>query len=440
MQRAIPLRQALEAGPETVLALSDRGAVRRGDVVAGADALVQGLRESNSQCLMLRSADPAVILLTILVCWEERLDLIVAHLHLDEDVREQLAALLKPDTLLESTPGGFTVITLGKPVARARGTIILMTSGTTGLPKLAEHDPAALASRILASASVEANRGGRWLLTYQPTSFAGLQVLLTAALTAGTIVTATGPTPADFVRAAAHHGVTHISGTPTFWRSFLIAAAGVPIGSLRQVTVGGEAVDEATLARLARAYPEARITHIYASTEAGALFAVHDGKPGFPARWLETEIDGGTRLRIRDDELQVQSPRRMRRYVDRVTPATDDGWFPTGDLVRVCSDRVVFCGRRDAIINVGGMKVFPEDVESFLLGLPGIVESKVRAKANPISGQVLIAEIVVAAGADPEATRQSALQTCRTKLPRHQVPAVIRVVDFIAVNQSWKKA
>jgi hypothetical protein len=102
---------------------------------------------------------------------------------------------------------------------------------------------------------------------------------------------------------------THVSGKPTFWRGFLLAlgarAGEVPLAC---ATLGGEAVDQGTLDRIAHAFPGVAIGHIYAATEAGALFAVRDGKAGFPADWLESGVDGVT-LRIVDGMFEVSSPR-----------------------------------------------------------------------------------------------------------------------------------
>src|SRR5262249_14176189 len=152
------------------------------------------------------------------------------------------------------------------------------------------------------------------------------------------------------------------------------------------------AIDQPTLDRLARAFPGARLTQIYASSEGGTLLAVHDGRAGFPAEWLGREGQGG-RVRLREGQLEGLSPPRMvgHHAEGHSDPTTPDGWLATGDLVRVEADRVVFLGRQDSLINVGGAKVFPQEVEGFLLGLPGIVEARVRPVRNPITGQAVLA-------------------------------------------------
>jgi acyl-coenzyme A synthetase/AMP-(fatty) acid ligase len=320
-----------------------------------------------------------------------------------------------------------------------QGKVVLMTSGTTGAPKLVKHTLNALLGRILPSASLASNREGRWLMTYQPTSFAGMQVILTACLTGGMIVQPLERTAAAFYEAAKVHRVTHISGTPTFWRSFLLVGRPALLSELRQITIGGEAIDQTILNRLSTAFPQARLSHIYASTEAGALFAVHDRRHGFPAQWLEEGIQG-VKLRIREDQLEVLSPHRMVGYAgQRGLPTTPDGWLMTGDRVRVEGDRIVFMGRNDAMINVGGTKIFPHEIEAILLAMPEIAEARVIGVPNPISGQIPVAEIVVVAGAEGEKVRQAVMKRCRESLAPERAPRVIRLVSSIPVHLSGKK-
>jgi acyl-coenzyme A synthetase/AMP-(fatty) acid ligase len=209
---------------------------------------------------------------------------------------------------------------------------------------------------------------------------------------------------------------------------------------LEQITLGGEAVDQTTLDRLADRFPAARITHIYASSEAGALFSVHDRRAGFPRAWLDGET-GGVRLRVRNAVLEVKSPRRMIGYVGgAATPSAGDGWIITGDLVDVDNDRVCFRGRIDDVINVGGAKVRPQRVEEFLLSCGGVADALVRGVASPISGAILQADVVLEPGYEAESTVRDLLRRCRADLAAHEAPRSIRVVPRIAALESGKKA
>jgi len=247
--------------------------------------------------------------------------------------------------------------------------------------------------------------------------------------------------PAAMGALARAQKVTHISGTPTFWRSLLIAVGAEGLPALRQITIGGEAVDQTTLDRVAHAFPAARLSHIYASSEAGSLFAVHDGRAGFPESWLESELPGGVVLRIRDGLLEVRSPRRMLAYVSgEALPVSPDGWLVTGDLVRVEGDRVFFCGRRDHVVNVAGLKISPTEVEDVLLARPGVSEAQVYAIPSPITGSILGARVVLRPGLDVESTLRDLRDACARALPPHAIPRRFDAVDSVVLSNSGKKA
>jgi len=314
--------------------------------------------------------------------------------------------------------------------------VLLTTSGTTGKPKVAVHEMDKLLGRVRSDQA-----GNRWLLSYHPASFAGLQVLLTAFCTRSELVAFAGMSAAELVARVLASDVTHLSGTPTFWRSLLLA---LPDSGerppLRQITLGGEAVDQSILDALHAAFPEARIIAIYASTEAGALFAVKDGRAGFPASWLETGAEG-CRLRIVDGVLQVRSPRAMRGYLGEAAKraATDDGWLITGDVVEVIGERVQFRGRVDNVINVGGGKVMPEQVETALLEVPVVREACVYGIKNPIAGGVLAADVVLAQAVTEAEARKAIFSALSARLEPYKVPRIYRFVDRISVNAAGKK-
>jgi acyl-coenzyme A synthetase/AMP-(fatty) acid ligase len=414
------------------LLLSAHGSLTREKGGRSAGELFESFRAANATRILLASDDPAKLLATIAAASRAGADLwIVAASHpstkLQSLAREFGVALLLTDDTLSSVSS--------EPQLAGQGRICVMTSGTTGEPKIVAHTLERLASRAVAGGSALESR---WLLTYQPTSFAGLQVILTAASTGGAIVVASNRDPVAWFDAARAHQATHVSGTPTFWRSFLMMAAPGSLPSLRQVTLGGESVDQPTLDRILHAFPQARTTHIYASTEAGVVFSVNDGRAGFPASWLSGVVQG-VELRVRQDILEVRTPRSMLGYLSHHSASLSDGWLSTGDRVEVSTERVHFLGRDDDVINVGGAKVHPRAVESLLLGLAGVVEARVFGYANPITGNVVAAEVVIDRGADPGALRARLLRDCQAGLAAHQVPRVLRFVDSVAVAASGKK-
>jgi acyl-coenzyme A synthetase/AMP-(fatty) acid ligase len=310
--------------------------------------------------------------------------------------------------------------------------VTLESSGTTGAPKRLCHDFDRLRGRLRGVAE----EGARWLLTYDPGAFAGLQVMLTAAAAGALLIALPGAVSggggiAGLAEAARRHAVTHVSGTPSFWRAFLMALGDAEL-PLRAVTLGGEAADQPLLDRLAERFPGARLRHIYASTEAGALFAVADGRAGFPAAWLD-EAPDGLALRIADGVLEVRSPRAAPGIADA------EGWLSTGDLVERQDGRVLFAGRLDGLVNIGGVKVSPEAVERRLLAVGGVADAAVSAVPSPITGNLLTATIVPAPGADVEALR-AALRAATADLPPAARPRALTFADHIPLSAAGKKS
>lgn len=330
-----------------------------------------------------------------------------------------------------NAPNSLAVI--GEP-----GSVVLFTSGTSGPPKPAVHSWQSLAAAVSRHAR---NVGRRWLLAYDLARFAGLQVMLQSLATAGTLCVPASREPRDVLQCLRRDRVEFASGTPTFWRMLLGAATAEELAacSLAQITLGGEAVDQGVLDRLRQAFPQARISHIYASTEMGTCFVVNDGRSGFPAAFLD-DASLPARLRVAEDgELWIASERSMKEYLGE-SHAERDPWFATGDMVRQDGDRVYFVGRRTECINVGGAKVFPADVERVIRSVPGVREVRVHPIASSLVGELVGAEIEPAPGQPADGLREAVLIACRRELVKYQVPAVVRVVDRLAINDAGKLA
>jgi acyl-CoA synthetase (AMP-forming)/AMP-acid ligase II len=427
----------LDANDSTPLIGAPDVTLTRGQLKARADELAGRLQAEGLARIMMRSDDPADILRAMDAASQASVDLWVAHTTLPDDVVATIATDFAIELLVG--PDDIRLTPTHRP-GREPGSprIHMMTSGTTGAPKMAVHTLESLLHRVRPALKAQANAEGRWLLTYQPTGFAGVQVALTAVLTRGILVVPRTRTPAGFLETAVKWGVTQISGTPTFWRSFLMVVTKGAL-NLRQITMGGEAIDQATLDRVGAKFPEARITHIYASTEAGVVFAVHDGLEGFPRAWLDEPVQG-VELRVVDDLLQIRTPNAMHGYLKHEDqPLQADGWLRTADRCELTDDRVRILGRQDSTINVGGSKVYPQAVETVLLKLPQVVEARVYAVPNPISGHLVGADVVLESGTDADQARKDILAACRAGLSGYQVPRAFKIVDSIVVAASGKK-
>jgi len=316
---------------------------------------------------------------------------------------------------------------------------ILLTSGTTGVPKLVVHDLASLAGAIEFGTGALGNRAV-WSTFYDIRRYGGLQIFLRAMLGGGSMVlSSAGEATGEFLTRAGICGVTHISGTPSHWRRALMSPAARRIAP-HYARLSGEIADQSILDRLKAFYPQASVAHAFASTEAGVAFDVGDGLAGFPVS-LVGRAGSPVELKVEDDSLRIRSGRNARRYLGAQQEGLvgSDGFVDTGDIVGLRGERYHFVGRRGGIINVGGLKVHPEEVEAVINRHPAVQASRVRSRRSPITGAIVVAEIVPREGADASGSlTREILDCCREALPAHKVPAAIRIVPSLEVTAAGK--
>jgi len=240
---------------------------------------------------------------------------------------------------------------------------------------------------------------------------------------------------ADYLTRLGRHGVTHLTGTPSHWRRALMSPANSQIAP-RYVRLSGEIADQAILDSLKARFPDAAMGHAYASTEAGVGFEVTDALEGFPASFVGRP--GSVEMKVADGTLHVRSPRTASQYVGG-GKLKNYGWVDTGDMVELRGDRYYFAGRAGGIINVGGLKINPEEVEAVINRHPGVRMSRVSGRKSPITGAIVIAEVVLADAANDNATfKQAILNACREKLPAFKVPAMLRFVPALELTAGGK--
>lgn len=302
---------------------------------------------------------------------------------------------------------------------------VIYTSGTTGAPKPIRHSIESLSRTIGPSGS---QHNLVWGLLYDPSRMAGLQVLLQCLVSRSPLI---APDPYEPLIQRVEHlidaGVTALSATPTLWRQILQIPRAAD-WALQQITLGGEIADQPVLNGLAKTYSEARLVHVFASTETGAAFSVRDGRAGFPVDYL-TNPPRGITLDVRDDILFVHSP--------DTSAAGEDGFASTGDRVEIMEDRVLFRGRQTGVVNIGGANVWPEEVESLLRSHPDVTEAAVEARPNAMVGNMLVAVVVLRDDADTTGktirswVRQNAVANTH-------VPATVKIVDVIETSPTGK--
>ncbi len=364
----------------------------------------------------------------------------------DQPTREARLAQADIDIVVEGNGLGFAKLLANfdaidasgsaQPAGTARPpaiqtTWLLPTSGTTGTPKLIAHTFATL------TRSMNTRRVGddyTWGSLYSLRRFAGLQVFLQS-LMCGTplILNEEGADLHDVLSRFIDLGCNALSATPSMWRKLAMHPLFDRL-TLKQITLGGEIVDQAILDMLAKRFPGARITHIYASTEAGVGFAVRDGRAGFPADYL-LQAPLGVAMRI-DAQNHLWFGTKL---VQSLATGAENEWIDSGDVVETQADRVRFLGRANGSINVGGNKVMPEEIESVIKELPDVAFVQVRARKSAMLGSLVEAAITPTLGTVLDvAFKKQVTAHCRARLDGFKVPAFIVAAEAIQLTASGK--
>ncbi len=313
---------------------------------------------------------------------------------------------------------------------------IMATSGTTGAPKLVAHSLASLCRTTKLNPQMFPVS---WALLYDHSRFAGIQVVLQSLLSGAKLtVPDYNMSLSEKICFFSRVDCTHASSTPTMWRNIIMLPE-ARAWNLRSISLGGEIADGHVLECLKKFYPNARITHIFASTEAGVGFSVTDGKQGFPASYLSSP-PSGIQLKISESRLFIRNSEVQGAYVGSNACFKDhDNWVDTGDVVQEVGDRIHFVGRENGLINVGGNKVMPEVIEAALLVHPSVAGAHVFSKSNPFSGSVVAANVVLRSNdKDPLEVKKSIFNHLSQCLEAFQIPAIISIVDTIPLNSAGK--
>jgi acyl-coenzyme A synthetase/AMP-(fatty) acid ligase len=304
--------------------------------------------------------------------------------------------------------------------------VSLYTSGTTGKPKKVAHTFKSLTKNV--------RQGQRfadhnvWAFAYHPTHFAGLQVFFQAFLNLNSMIYIFDEDKNDIANIFEKYKVTHISATPTFYRTVTPYIKGA-VANMKRVTLGGEKFDVQLSETLRNCFPNAKIRNIYASTEAGSLFESENN-------YFEIKKHIKDHIMVNDDgELLLSS---------EILGSSDefkviDGWYFTGDIVRLIDDtHIEFIGRKTEMINVGGYKVNPQEIEEEIKKIDGVIDVTVRARANKLTGNIIIADVIKnddAKNIDETYILQFLIKT----LQSWKIPRMIKFVSEIDKTRTGKK-
>ncbi len=319
--------------------------------------------------------------------------------------------------------------------ASGRAGLILFSSGSTGAPKAMLHD----FDTLLESFRGRRPRGLVMMVFLMFDHIGGLNTLLHALASGITLVAPTTREPHHVAALIARHRVQVLPASPTFLNLLLLSDAWrtQDLSSLRIVTYGTEPMPESLLHRLREALPKVKLIQTFGTSETG-ISATQSASSDSTLLKLD---DPDVETRVVDGELWLRSKTQILGYLNHdMESFTPDGWFMTGDLVQEAEGgflRIV--GRRKELINVGGQKVLPGEVESVLLEMPEIGDCMVYGEPNAITGQIVAAQVVPVGEIELAVLKRRVREHCHGRLDSYKVPVRLRIVEKTAFGDRFKK-
>ncbi len=310
--------------------------------------------------------------------------------------------------------------------------VIVFSSGSTGKPKAALHDYTHLLNKFKVKRATL--RTVTFLLFDH---WGGINTLLYILSNTGVIGVPDVRSPEEVCEFIEKYKIELLPTTPTFINLILISKAYLKhdISSLKVVSYGTEMMPESTLKAFNKLFPDITLKQTYGLTELGVMRTKSESNDSL---WVKV---GGEdyETKVVDNVLFIKAKTSILGYLNAASPFDADGWYNTGDRVEQKGEYIRFLGRENDIINVGGQKVFPAEVESVLMQIDNINEATVFGKANPIMGNVVAAKIILENDEPLNQLKSKIRKFCKDKLEAYKIPVHIEIAEKTKVSERFKK-
>ena len=254
---------------------------------------------------------------------------------------------------------------------------------------------------------------------------------------AGCVITTEDRSPDAVCSAIARHRAELLPTSPTFLNLLLLSEAyrRHDLSSLQLVTYGTEVMPESTLRRMHALFPDLQLLQTYGLSEVGILRSKSKSSDSL---WVKVGGEG-FETRVVDGMLEIKAASAMLGYLNHESPFTDDGWFKTGDAVEVDGEYLRILGRKSELINVGGEKVYPAEVESVLQLMDGVEDVAVTGEPHPITGQIVSARVKLSTDEELPAFRKRMRAFMEERVARYKIPQKVSLVDATMHGPRFKK-
>lgn len=311
--------------------------------------------------------------------------------------------------------------------------MILFSSGSAGTPKANVRDLSLYFSNF---SSIKA-KPKRTIVFMLFDHIGGINSMLFILSSGGTIVTLKDRLPETVLSAIDKYNVQALPTTPTFLNLLLLNESykNYDISSLETISYGAEPMPEYTLRKFNSLFPNIKLLQTYGLSEIGIFKSESKASDSI---WMKIGGKGFT-YRIQSGLLEVKAPSQMKGYLNAPNPFTEDGWFKTGDIAEVEGDYIRILGRQSELINVGGEKVYPSEIEGVIHQMDGIVDVLICGIPNAIVGNLIKATVKLSTGENKSEFRKRMKEYLADRLPNHKIPSKLEITDKDFHGARYKK-
>lgn len=315
---------------------------------------------------------------------------------------------------------------------KERPGLVILSSGSTGKSKAAVHDFLPLIEKFKIP-----KRSMRAIAFLLFDHIGGINTLFYTLFNGGCLIIPESRSPSHVCEAIERFQAQALTTTPTFLNLLILSDSinSYQLNSLKVINYGTEVMPENTLNNLNKLLPDVRFSQAYGLSEVGVLPIRSKSSDS-----LYFKIDDiGFKTRIVDGLLEIKSNSSMLGYLNAPNPFTEDGWFKTGDVVEVQGDYLRVLGRKSELINVGGEKVYPAEIENVIQQIKGVEQVSVFSEKNAITGHIIVARIKLIDEEPFSNFRLRFHSFCKTRLPTYKIPQKIIITNTILYNERFKK-
>ena len=314
--------------------------------------------------------------------------------------------------------------------------LILFSSGSTGAPKAMIHN----LDTLVDSYGDKKQKQINMLVFLMFDHIGGINTMLNILSMNATMIIPQNRNADDICQLIEEYKIAVLPSSPTFLNLILINRSyeKYDLSSLRMITYGTETMPEGLLNRLKAVFSKVKFLQTFGTSETG--IAATSSKSS-SSTFMKID-DENLEYKIVDNELWLRSKTQILGYLNRSMESfTNDGWFKTGDLVELDNEGFIkIIGRNKEIINVGGQKVLPSEVESVLLGMDEIEDCLVYGEQNAITGQSVSCDVVLKHGIDDSGFKILVRKFCKDKLDNFKIPTRVNVVQKTEFTERFKKS